>query len=106
MPGTGDDPLLFRFLNEVGIIDQLARARLEGVLDAYLQGSGVIDSRNEGLNRQSRDLDTRMEAMNYRLTLIEGRLLDQFGALDTLVANMQTTGSFLSMQLNALPGVS
>ena len=42
MPGIADDPLLFRFLNEVGIIDQLARARLESVLPDGLKISQFI----------------------------------------------------------------
>ena len=36
------DPLLFRFLNEVGIIDQLARAKVESVLPDGLKMSQFI----------------------------------------------------------------
>jgi DNA-binding MarR family transcriptional regulator len=36
------DPLLFRFLNEVGIIDQLARAKLESVLPDGLKISQFL----------------------------------------------------------------
>ena len=36
------DPLLFRFFNEVGIIDQLARAKLESVLPDGLKISQFI----------------------------------------------------------------
>ena len=36
------DPLLFQFLNEVGIIDQLARAKLESVLPGGLKFSQFI----------------------------------------------------------------
>ena len=36
------DPLLFRFLNEVGIIEQLARAKLESVLPDGLKMSQFI----------------------------------------------------------------
>ena len=37
-----DDPILFRFFNEIGIIDQLAQARLESVLPDGLKMSHFI----------------------------------------------------------------
>lgn len=42
MTGKSQDPLLFRFLNEVGIIQQLARAKLESVLPDDLKMSQFI----------------------------------------------------------------
>ncbi len=80
--------------------------RLETMLEAYVQTGGVIDSRNDNLSTRSRDLGKRMENMQFRLGIIESRLLDQFGALDGLVASLQTTSSFLSQQLASLPGAS
>jgi DNA-binding MarR family transcriptional regulator len=37
MTRVAQDPLLFQFLNEVGVIDQLARAKLESVLPGGLK---------------------------------------------------------------------
>lgn len=42
MTNKAQDPLLFRFFNEVGIIDQLARAKLESVLPDGLKMSQFI----------------------------------------------------------------
>ncbi len=42
MAGKTADPLLFRFFNEVGIIDQLARARLEQALPDGLKMSQFV----------------------------------------------------------------
>ncbi len=44
MKGAIEDPMLFRFFNEIGIIEQLARARLESVMPDGLKISqfGVL----------------------------------------------------------------
>ncbi|MEQ8799391.1 MAG: flagellar filament capping protein FliD [Salinisphaeraceae bacterium] len=75
-------------------------------LQRYLGSDGLIEGRNEGLSGRlediadrSRDLDRRMQSLNARLTA-------QFTALDSLVAQMQSTGNFLTQQLAGLPGVN
>lgn len=42
MPKQAQDPLLFRFLNEIGIIEQLTRAKVESVLPDGLKMSQFI----------------------------------------------------------------
>ena len=42
MDNNSQDPVLFRFFNEIGIIEQLARARLEGVMPDGLKFSQFI----------------------------------------------------------------
>ena len=43
-------------------------------------------------------------ALDIRIDSIEARLVKQFTALDILLAQFQSTGNFLSQQINSLPG--
>ena len=45
------------------------------------------------------------ERLELRLSSMETRLLAQFNAMDSLVANLSSTSSFLTGQLANLPGV-
>jgi len=64
--------------------------------------NGVISARTTGLKDSIKLLDNQKEMLNNRLTSIEKRYRARFTALDTMVAGMQSTGSFLSQQLARL----
>lgn len=68
--------------------------------------TGTIASRTEGLNTTIKNLGKQYEAVSARLTQIEARYRKQFTALDTLVASMNKTSTFLSQQLANLPTYS
>lgn len=68
--------------------------------------SGSIKISTEGMNTTIRDLNKRQEALETRLVSIEARYRRQFSALDTLMANMSKTSSYLSQQLANLPKIS
>ena len=79
--------------------------RLDAALVPYVQSSGTIDSRVDGLNaRLDRLADDRL-ALDARLDSLEARLLAQFGAMDALVASLQSTSTFLTQQFEALRGL-
>ncbi|HIZ50531.1 MAG TPA: hypothetical protein IAA18_05560, partial [Candidatus Pseudomonas excrementavium] len=50
-------------------------------------------------------VDDQRENLTARLTKLESRLLAQFNAMDALVSQMSSTSSFLTAQLDSLPGV-
>ena len=78
--------------------------RLEEKMDDYLSFDGLIKTREEGLRSRidyNGDAQFRME---YRLEQIEGRLLKQFSALDSIISQSNATSSYLSQQLANLPG--
>ena len=79
--------------------------RLDALLEPYLQTGGLLDTRTDGLNASIEDIGDRRESLDERLVAVEARLFDQFNALDTLLAQLQTTSNFLSQQLANLPGV-
>ncbi len=72
--------------------------------DAMLASDGAIAGATETANDRIRSLDKRREALEYRLTQIEARYRRQFTALDSMVASMSATSSYLSRQLDNLPG--
>jgi flagellar hook-associated protein 2 len=76
---------------------------LANVLHSYVNSGGIIDSRTEGLNARSRSLDSESERLEFRLTQTEERFRGQFAALDSLLAQLQTTSSYLTQQLQNLP---
>ena len=81
-------------------------SRLSNVLDGFGQIGGIIDSRTEGLKSQERVVDSSIESFTLRLVSIEERYRQQFSAMDSLVANLNSTGNYLSQQLNNLPGAT
>lgn len=88
--------------NLVATIGSSFKTRIDGLIGS----SGSIISATENANRLIKDLDKRQDALNDRLAKIEDRYRKQFSALDTLVAKMNQTSSWLSQQLANLPGAS
>lgn len=78
--------------------------RLDSFLEPFLQVGGVLESRRDGLNASIEVINERREALQQRLVAVEARLLRQFNALDSLLAELQSTSGFLQQQLDSLPG--
>jgi len=84
--------------------DEGIAGKLDDRLDEALQLGGIIDTRTSRLNESLADLDTERLDLEERLSLLETRMLNQFIAMDTLVAEYSNTGSYLTSQLASLPG--
>ncbi len=80
--------------------------RLGTMLDGIVGTSGLIASRTDGINASIKDLQRRADALNLRLEQIEKRYRAQFSRLDTLIASMNQTSTYLTQQLAALPGAA
>ena len=50
-------------------------------------------------------IDEQRERLEARLSSMETSLLAQFNAMDSLVANLSSTSTYLTSQLANLPGV-
>ena len=79
-------------------------ARLDNMLDPYLESGGVFDGRNDSLKASISEIDDQRQQLSNRLDALQARYLAQFNALDTLLAQMQSTSNFLTQQLSNLPG--
>jgi flagellar hook-associated protein 2 len=78
--------------------------RLTTLLEPYLSSDGLLDNRNDGLKAGLDDIKARRDVLNEHLAALEQRLTRQFNALDTLLAQLQSTSNYLQQQLNSLPG--
>jgi flagellar hook-associated protein 2 len=78
--------------------------KLDSLLGSYLDANGVFDSRTSSLNATIKDIGQQRDALNARLAELQTRYTTQFNALDTLLAQLQSTSSFLTQQLARLPG--
>ena len=79
--------------------------RLYDLTDGYLDSDGVIESRTQGLNSIIDGINEDRQALNERLATLETRLLRQFNALDSLLAQLTSTSNFLAQQLENLPTI-
>lgn len=77
--------------------------QLDKLVSRMLATDGQIAARTDGINRSVKDIDSRRDALNVRLDLVEKRYRAQFTALDTLIANMNQTSAYLTQQLANLP---
>jgi len=86
-------------------VDQLFRGadgvatRLGKALDGYLDREGMLASRTQGFDRQLAQIGTERQNLNVRLEKIEAQYRSRFTALDALVGQLQSTGSYLDTQL-------
>ena len=72
------------------------------ITDNYLGTSGLIQNKNDGLNKSIADIAKQRDALNTRLTLTEARLRKQYSSLDVSLSSMNSTSNFLTQQLAAL----
>ncbi len=77
-------------------------ARFESLADSWLENDGLIDAREDGLESQVKRIDDDKIRLEARIDIVEARLRSQYSALDTLVSQLSSTGSFLSQQLASL----
>lgn len=80
-------------------------ARLSSQLEGAVQpNTGLLDARTRALNDRLQGLQTDRDRLDARIGRIEEGLRRQFTALDGLVAQLQSTSSFLTRELARLPG--
>ncbi|MFO7305999.1 MAG: flagellar filament capping protein FliD [Gammaproteobacteria bacterium] len=77
--------------------------RLDNVLAPHLAPDGSLALRNQTLNDRTKKLDADLAALDARMQVIEERYIKQFTALDTLLAQLQSTSAYLGQQLANLP---
>ena len=80
-------------------------ARMESKVTPYTDKGGVLDGRTKALQSTITSVDAQRESHAERISKLEARLFTQFNAMDMLVSQMSSTSSFLTAQLDSLPGV-
>lgn len=98
--------------NNIGDIEQVFTStngistKLTDLIDQYTNSTGILSTRTTSLNDKLTSIGDERLQLSNRLTKLETRLRAQFGAMDALVAQLNSTGNFLSQQLANLPGFS
>jgi len=78
-------------------LDQLIRNMLEG---------NMIDNRIDGIKSKIGNINDQREILSRRLEDVERRTRAQFAALDSMIAGMTQTSSFLQQQLTQLSALN
>lgn len=74
--------------------------------DGLVGTAGILAARADGLTASSKSIDRQVAALSLRLQDIESRYRKQFSALDSLLAGLSQTSSYLQQQLANLPKVA
>ena len=80
-------------------------ASFKTLTEFYTESGGIIEGRIDSKNSQLTKLDDERAAFARRIDALESRLLSQYNAMDLLVANLNSTSSYLQQQLDNMPGV-
>ena len=75
--------------------DGIAR-RLHATLDGAIGLGGQIGARTESLQTQRRDLQKQRDTLELRMQALEASYRAQFGALDSMLTDLQSTGRYLA----------
>lgn len=76
--------------------------RLAASVDAMLKDDGRLQAATDGLQARLDDSEKQTDALDRRMEDVEARYRRQFVALDTLIAQLQSTSDYLTTQLAAL----
>ncbi|GGO84932.1 flagellar hook-associated protein 2 [Marinobacterium nitratireducens] len=77
-------------------------ARLDTLIDSYTEFKGLLENRTDGLNRRLDGISDAEERLDRREESMTLRLSRQYNAMDTLVGQLNSTGSYLAAQLASL----
>ncbi len=88
------------FSSESGIA-----VRMDAIISPHLSADGSISVRNKSLDDRTKRLEDDQAALDARMKVLEQRYMKQFTALDSLLAQLQSTSAYLGQQLANLPKI-
>jgi len=78
-------------------------AQVSDKITSYLSTTdGLLATRTNGIQKTITNMDKQIENLQNRMDTIEARYRKQFTAMDSMVASMNTTGSYLTSQFKSL----
>jgi flagellar hook-associated protein 2 len=90
----------------IGEDDNLGFAEtLTDFVGFYTDSGGLLETRIDGKTSQIDKLGLDLEAFTEKMASLEARLYAQYNTMDLLVAQLSSTGSYLTAQLENMPGV-
>jgi flagellar hook-associated protein 2 len=76
--------------------------QMDVLVGKLLSPVGIMADRTNSFGKSVKDIGTQRDTVNARLVEIEKRYRAQYTALDTLIANLTTTSTFLTQQLASI----
>lgn len=76
---------------------------LSNLIDGFLSSTGVIESRESGIQTQLDRLGEDKTKLNTRMTAVSARLTAQFVTMERIVSSLQDTGGQLDGLVDRLP---
>ena len=95
------DSVIEMFTSDNGIA-----TTLDETLEDFVKSDGILDAKVNGLNSTIENIDESLVDLTTRLEKLEQTLTAKFTALDTLVAQLNTTSSFLTTQLSSIENIT
>jgi flagellar hook-associated protein 2 len=80
--------------------------RMDDLLGGFLDRGGLFATKEATLTTQLDDVADQRLNLELRLSVIEERYRSAFGKLDILVSRLNSTGNFLTQQLEAAAKIS
>ncbi len=77
-------------------------AKIDAILNGYTKSDGLIASREDTLGNRTRNLADDKERLEYRLQQTEQRYRDEYTRLDVIMAQLNSTSSYLIGQLDQI----
>ncbi|GAA5159772.1 flagellar filament capping protein FliD [Viridibacterium curvum] len=77
-------------------------AKLADSVEAMLDTDGTLTARTDGLTKSISAIDDRISKLETRLETVEARYRRQFSAMDSMIASLNSTSTFLTQQLASL----
>jgi flagellar hook-associated protein 2 len=74
--------------------------QVNSLITDLLASDGLIEARLDGLNSSVKDLSSQRDALELRANALEKRYRNQFNGLETLIAQLNTTQTYLSQALS------
>jgi len=94
----------FTAISQLFVGDEGLVGRLDKALNSYLGSNGMLDDKTNALKAGIDSIADDREKLSNRLIVIEKRMRRQFNAMDTLLGQLQGTSTYLTQQLDNLPG--
>ena len=99
---TNSDGVQKLFLSTEGGIGK----RIPDLMDDFIDSlDGSVIARQDGIGASIKDIDDKILREEERIALFELRLVNEFTALETLIAQLNTQSDFLTQQFASLPPI-
>ena len=79
--------------------------KVDDLLSFYTESDGLIQGRIDSKNTQLNRIDDDRASFSRKMDALEARLSAQYNSMDLLVNNLNSTSSYLTAQLDNMPGV-